>query len=54
MVSHQGLNGIGNNRITNHQRHDQPFRGDGALPPVFAGVSIFEFPELLESESYNG
>src|SRR6266478_7536836 len=43
IVSHHGLNGIGNKSTINHKRHDQPFReGDGASPPVFARISIVE------------
>jgi len=45
IVSHRGLKGIGNKSMSNHYRHNQPLReGDGALPSVFAGFSIAEFP----------
>jgi hypothetical protein len=39
IVSHHGLNGIGNKMMSNHLRHPQPFR-EGSLSPVFTGISI--------------
>lgn len=47
--SHHGLKGIGNKSTSNHKRHDQPFcEGVVTSPPVFAGISIVEFPVTLK------
>jgi hypothetical protein len=49
IVSHHGLKGTGNKSTSNHKRHQLFREGVLSSPPVFAGISIVEFPAALRS-----
>lgn len=49
-VSHHGLNGIGNKKMSNHMRHDKPLREEmGHYRPSLPEIPLSSPPELIAS-----